>query len=145
MRSPRERSSPGELRTLLIVACPFPCRRGTPARPLAQLGAFERIGIEAQVVTDHLGTGWVVPNDDARGFAEAVVALLRDRCLRHRLGRAGRRTVRGKYAGADPDRRLRGVYETVLAFERRPPEVCLQRPARDATGTIRRAGVVGRG
>ncbi len=49
------------------------------------------------VYISQMRTGILVPSGDARAFAEALVLLLRDEGLRHRIGREAREDMRERY------------------------------------------------
>jgi glycosyltransferase involved in cell wall biosynthesis len=63
------------------------------SRPLVVNG----VSALADLVEDGV-QGFVSPQDDARAFAERLVALLRDPSLRARMGAAGRRVVTERYS-----------------------------------------------
>ncbi len=57
----------------------------------------------------------IIIRDDPQGFAEAVVAVLDDAVLRHRLGENGRRTVERSYAWDVVGDRLLAAYSGLLS------------------------------
>jgi glycosyltransferase involved in cell wall biosynthesis len=72
-----------------------------------------RVGGNPEVVLDG-ETGFLVPPRDPAGFAERVVALLRNPELRARMGRAARRRVAERFDVKEAARRYLEVYEEVL-------------------------------
>jgi len=60
--------------------------------------------------------------DDPQGFAAQTVRLLRDRVLRDKLGRNGRKRVEAKYDWEIIIRQVEGMYDEILAtkFQREP-------------------------
>jgi glycosyltransferase involved in cell wall biosynthesis len=61
----------------------------------------------------------ILIRDDPADFAAAVVQLLRDRDLRDRLGREGRRTAEEHYAWRVVGQKLVGFYEKLIAPDAR--------------------------
>jgi glycosyltransferase involved in cell wall biosynthesis len=60
-------------------------------------------------------TGYVLPAGDVSGLASAILALIRDVGLRHRLGSAGGRRYAAEYSYALWESRMRGLHEEMLA------------------------------
>lgn len=61
------------------------------------------------------GAGLVVPRNDPVALAEAVVSLLSDPAARERMGEAGRRIVRERYAPGPHVEALERLYESLIA------------------------------
>ena len=59
-------------------------------------------------------TGFVVPPGDVGGLASAIVALIRDSGLRHRLGHAGSRRHSANYSFSLWESRMRQLHEEML-------------------------------
>jgi len=59
-------------------------------------------------------TGFVVPPGDVEGLASAIVALIRDSGLRHRLGHAGSRRHSANYSFSLWESRMRQLHEEML-------------------------------
>lgn len=76
-------------------------------------------GLPEQV--DHGQTGYLVAPRDVEALADAVVRLLKDRELRHRLGRNGRRKLEAEWAPEVVARQTLGVYHQ--AVRGRQPEI----------------------
>jgi glycosyltransferase involved in cell wall biosynthesis len=57
----------------------------------------------------HGKTGWLVPEQDPAALAEAIKTLANDSSLRRRLGEAGSRDVRSRFAAAPGLDRLAGL------------------------------------
>jgi glycosyltransferase involved in cell wall biosynthesis len=55
-------------------------------------------------------TGFLVRVKDADGVAEAVIRLLQDKVLAHRMGAQGRELVRGKFTEAGMVREIDELY-----------------------------------
>lgn len=60
-------------------------------------------------------TGYVLPTGDVSGLASAILTLIRDPGLRHRLGSAGSRRYAAEYSYALWESRMRGLHEEMLA------------------------------
>lgn len=71
-------------------------------------------------VVRHGETGLLVPPGSAPALAQALRMLAADPGLRRRLGSAGRERFAGNYALPEVARRIRAVYEDVLAVAPRP-------------------------
>jgi glycosyltransferase involved in cell wall biosynthesis len=69
---------------------------------------------------EHERTGMVVPPRDSAALAGALVELLRDPELRHRLGAAGRRRLDAQNAPDRVARKTLEVYELARARGRSP-------------------------
>ena len=72
------------------------------------------VGGIPEVVTDGVD-GRLVPPGDPAALADAIVELLRDPALRHRLGEAGRRTVADRFSIDAQVRAIQAVYDEELA------------------------------
>ncbi len=64
----------------------------------------------------HFHNGIIVNNDDSRGFAEAIVRLLRDPDLASRLGYNAKKDVITRYNWDYTSSLIEGVYEQVLSI-----------------------------
>ena len=71
------------------------------------------IGPVAEVV-EHGVTGYLVPPDDAQGFANRVLELLADEQKRHELGAAGRRRVERYFSETHMCDAIEGHYRHLL-------------------------------
>lgn len=76
---------------------------------------------------DHEVNGLLVPPRDAGALAEAILRLLKDDELRHRLAKAGRETMQSKYDFAVVLNHLRDVYR-----DSRPAPLSVQHSHRTA-------------
>jgi glycosyltransferase involved in cell wall biosynthesis len=91
---------------------------------------LEAWGMAKPVVTTSVGSQGIdcTPGediliaDDPQGFAAQTVRLLRDRVLRDKLGRNGRKRVEAKYDWEIVIRQVEGMYDEILAtkFQREP-------------------------
>jgi glycosyltransferase involved in cell wall biosynthesis len=72
-------------------------------------------------------TGYLLPPRDVDRLTEAIAELATDPELRRRLGQAGRERFTEQFRHQTMTRRIRGVYESVLAAPSRGPRVA--RPA----------------
>jgi glycosyltransferase involved in cell wall biosynthesis len=72
------------------------------------------IGGIPEIVTDGVD-GRLVPPGDPAALADAIVELVRDPALRHRLGEAGRRTVADRFSIDAQVRAIQTVYDEELA------------------------------
>jgi glycosyltransferase involved in cell wall biosynthesis len=63
---------------------------------------------------EHGRTGYLVPPRDECALADALVRLLRDRGLRHRLGANGRRKVETELSPAAVARQTLAVYRRAI-------------------------------
>lgn len=61
-----------------------------------------------------------VPNNDWRGFGEAIVALLDDPERRTRMGQAGMRRIREDISWAHSEQNLRAAYERAIGLQPAP-------------------------
>jgi glycosyltransferase involved in cell wall biosynthesis len=59
-------------------------------------------------------TGFVVPQRDVHGLARAILAVVDDDPLRHRLGQAGRQRVECDFSFTDRLQRLEDLYAQLL-------------------------------
>lgn len=80
------------------------------ARPVVSMDN----GGPAETVIDGV-TGFLVPPEDPDTLAERVVALLRDRALRARMGAAGRERVLAHYTAAGYAQQMAAVFEGAIA------------------------------
>ena len=92
---------------------------GTPVALIESLaagvpGVSTQVGGIGDVITGD-DVGLVAPFGDARALADAVVALLRDRDRRRRMGEAGRRSVVARYSLARLVDDVDALYRRLLA------------------------------
>jgi glycosyltransferase involved in cell wall biosynthesis len=66
----------------------------------------------------HGETGFLVPRGDLAGLAAAILRLLTDAALRHRLGAAGRR-VAAAFTSEARVNALSDIYERIAATSKR--------------------------
>jgi polysaccharide biosynthesis protein PslH len=100
------------------AVCVVPLRAGGGTR----LKIFEALAMEKAVVSTTVGAEGLaltpgrefVAADDPSGFAQAVIALLRDPSRRRALGRAGRRLVEERYSWGHVAREFEERCEGVL-------------------------------
>ena len=78
-------------------------------------------GLPEQV--EHEQTGLLVPPRDERALADAVVRLLKDRDLRHRMGQNGKRKLEREWNPEVVARRTRVVYAEALRDKRLSSQV----------------------
>lgn len=71
------------------------------------------VGIIGEHIRDR-GHCLVAPPDDARAFADAIIALLGDRTLAHQLGESGRRLVEARFTVEVMVSRYRDLYMGLL-------------------------------
>ncbi|NOT55535.1 MAG: glycosyltransferase family 4 protein [Deltaproteobacteria bacterium] len=74
----------------------------------------------AKELVDHGQTGFVLPQGDVRGLAEAVTALVNDAELRSRMGECGRRRVEHSFSFTKRLRSVEDLYEKTLGLT--PPK-----------------------
>jgi glycosyltransferase involved in cell wall biosynthesis len=67
-------------------------------------------------------TGYLLPPQSVPELADALVELVRDPALRHRLGETGRARFTDQFRHQTMTRRIREVYAAVLAEHSTPPE-----------------------
>lgn len=72
------------------------------------------VGGTPEVVADGV-TGVLVPSEDARALAGALLALLRDPDLRRRMGVAARRHAEAEFSWARNAERVEGVFQNLVA------------------------------
>ena len=94
-------------------------REGLPyvlleALALAKPVVATRVGGVPEVVKDKV-TGFLVPPQDAKALAEAVIHLLSDRKEAKRVGEEGRELIYRKFSVQTMARRIAEVYREVLA------------------------------
>ena len=68
----------------------------------------------------HGETGWIVPDDDPRAFATAIVELLRDPSRRQQLAAAARREAAGRYSWDRAVEPMLPVYERLAGLRASP-------------------------
>jgi glycosyltransferase involved in cell wall biosynthesis len=100
------------------------------ANPLV---SFEAMSFGKPVVASNTGgipeavvdgvSGFLVPSGNADAVAEAVLRLVRDRCLRERMGQAGREILEKRFIREEIVRQTVKLYEEVI-------RACAQRSAR---------------
>jgi len=76
------------------------------------------VGSLAEVVRDG-ETGLVIAPNDSMALAEAIVRLLRDHELRHRMGRSARALAHGELSVESISKRTLQVYDSVLKRRKR--------------------------
>src|SRR6185369_2289612 len=109
------------VRDLLQVAdvalCPRREWSGFPMKLLNYMAAGKAVVVSAASAkaVRHRVNGWVVADGTARGYAEAIVQLLRAPDLRLALGRAARRTVEDEYGWDRVIDQVEDIYAAVLA------------------------------
>jgi glycosyltransferase involved in cell wall biosynthesis len=107
---------------------PYLARATCFVAPMTQGAGLKNKVLEAMaagvpVVTTPLGAGGLAVRDgehlliggDAVGLAQAVVRLLRDPSLQHRLGTAGQQLVRERYSWAEAAARYEALYRETIA------------------------------
>ena len=72
-----------------------------------------RVGGVPEVVDDGI-SGLLIPPDDPEALAEAILRLLADPALRHRLGAAARQAVKERFSASVMVDRTLAVYEELL-------------------------------
>jgi 1,2-diacylglycerol 3-alpha-glucosyltransferase len=93
----------GAVRDLLAAAdvavCPRTVCLGFPIKLLNYMAAGKAIVASAGSACGlhHLEDGWLVADGDVEGFAAAILALLDDPALAHRLGERARHTAQTEY------------------------------------------------
>jgi len=60
----------------------------------------------------HGKTGYIIPQGDAEGLAEAVVTLLQDKCLRWEMGKRGKQDINSRY---DPEIHIKRLVDCWLS------------------------------
>jgi len=76
-----------------------------------------RVGGLPEVVR-HLETGWLIPPDDTIALREAIVTVLRNKELQHKLGKQGRIQVVENYSLVKMADRLCDLYSRVIEQDR---------------------------
>lgn len=110
----------GTVRDLIQVAdlalCPRREWSGFPMKLLNYMAAGKAVVVSAgsAKAVCHGRNGVVVDSDEPDAFAQAIVALLADPALSHRLGAAARRTVEDEYGWERVIDQVEATYETVL-------------------------------
>jgi glycosyltransferase involved in cell wall biosynthesis len=98
----------------------FPATQDHFPRPVVEAGFMEkpivasRLPMIEEAVRDG-ESGILVPPEDPRALADAVVTLLRDPTLRRAMGRAGRANALRRFDAATNARATMDVYERLLA------------------------------
>ena len=111
----------GEMRERLasadVAVCPRVERSGFPMKLLNYMAAGKAIVASAGSAKGLIDgvTGRVVADGDEEAFGAAIVALLRDRTERERLGLAARQAVESPQAWEDVLDRLEDIYRRVWA------------------------------
>jgi glycosyltransferase involved in cell wall biosynthesis len=103
-----------------LALCPRVSPYGFPIKLLNYLAAGKPVVIcrgSANGI-QHLVNGWVVRDEDAHDFARAIVSLLGDPGLRHRLSENARKMVREKYSWEQWVPRYEEVYQKTLENRR---------------------------
>jgi len=87
-------------------------------------GSIEAISFGKPVVASDIGgiseavvdgvNGFLVPAGDVDALAEAVLRLVRDRCLRERMGQAGREILEKQFNRKEIVRQTIKLYENVI-------------------------------
>jgi glycosyltransferase involved in cell wall biosynthesis len=68
--------------------------------------------------------GFLVPAGDVDALAEAVLRLVKDRCLRERMGQAGREILGKRFSSEEIVRKTIKLYEEVIrAHTQRPRNI----------------------
>jgi glycosyltransferase involved in cell wall biosynthesis len=99
-----------------VVVTPRSEVSGFPMKLLNYMAAAKAIVTTAGSAKGlrHGVTAWVVPNDDPKAFASALVVLLRDEARRTALGRAARAAVGSPDAWEASMRQLEALYSQVI-------------------------------
>jgi len=119
MTAPRE-----ALARDVIVVCPRVSWSGYPIKILNAMAAGRPViacRSAAGPITDGID-GVIVPDNDSRALAEAILRLRRDRSLREYLGTAARETIRTQHRRALLVRRIETVYDAVCGTAESLPE-----------------------
>lgn len=101
----------------VIVVCPRVAWSGYPIKILNAMAAGRPViacRSAAGPITDGID-GVIVPDNEPRALADAILRLRRDRSLREYLGTAARETIRTQHNPALLVRRLEAVYDAVCA------------------------------
>jgi len=97
-------------------------------------GSIEAISFGKPVVASDIGgiseavvdgvNGFLVPAGDVDALAEAVLRLVKDRCLRERMGQAGREILGKRFSSEEIVRKTIKLYEEVIrAHTQRPRNI----------------------
>lgn len=100
----------------------FPATRPHFARPAVEASAMGVPTVASRLpgldeLVDDGETGLLVPPGDAAALADALGRLLGDEALRRRMGRAGCRAARERYAVGPAMQRVMGIYDRVLRVD----------------------------
>jgi len=100
-----------------VALCPRREWSGFPMKLLNYMAAGKAVVVSAgsAKAVRHRVNGLVVADGSARGYAEAIVQLLRAPALRMALGRAARRTVEDEYGWDRVIDQVEDIYAAVLA------------------------------
>jgi glycosyltransferase involved in cell wall biosynthesis len=66
-------------------------------------------------VIRHAQTGWIVPPCDVEQLAQAMVTLVQDDLLRHRIGQAARMDAEGQHSWCHTAQQLQAIFQQVLS------------------------------
>ena len=66
-------------------------------------------------------TGYVLPQGDAHGLAQAIISLAGDSKLRHEMGRASRQRVENEFSFTQRLQRIEALYERLLGHQPQEP------------------------
>ena len=99
---------------LLPSVCPESFGRGSiEAMSFGKPVVASNIGGIPEAVVDGV-SGFLVPPGDADAMAEAVLRLVRDSCLRQRMGQAGREILEKRFNCEEIVRKTVNLYEEVM-------------------------------
>jgi len=100
-----------------VALCPRREWSGFPMKLLNYMAAGKAVVVSAgsAKAVRHRVNGLVVADGSARGYAEAIVTLLRAPDMRAALGRAARRTVEDEYGWDRVIDQVEDIYAGVLA------------------------------
>lgn len=99
-----------------VAVCPRTVCLGFPIKLLNYMAAGKAIVASAGSACGlrHLENGWVVDDGDAAGIAQAIITLLEDRDLAHRLGERARQTAQTEYTWERSAVAIEAIYEQVV-------------------------------
>ena len=105
-----------------VAVCPRTVCLGFPIKLLNYMAAGKAIVASAGSACGlrHLETGWLVADGDAEGFAAAILALLDDPALAHRLGERARHTAQTEHTWDRAASAIEEIYEQVGRVGTRP-------------------------
>jgi len=122
-----------------VVALPYTEASQSGVIPLAYTCAKPVVATTTGALpemVDHGQTGYLVPPRDERALAEAIVRLLRDKQLRHRMGENGKKMLQARCSPEVVAEQTLEVYRHAIgevdrpSTKRRPPETARPRHAR---------------